>query len=180
MFNISNFDWLLGREIISFGLGLDISGAIFLALSLLESSSSMASKLFYNVKEKKELNRAGKKEHIVSGTPIKEASKSMLLARVGLLSLGAGFLFQLIGTIVPSSNNTRIILPLLAAIFAFEISRRIGKNWIDNNETDLMKDIIRSPRVDSEIDLNAVRFGKKDLDWKEPSLIKFLKSKFTE
>jgi|GEM_PF-4353390 hypothetical protein len=177
---MGNLDWLIGKEIIAFGLGLDISGAIFLALSLLESSSSMASKLFYDDSKEKKINRVGKKEHLVSGTPIKEAAKSMLLARIGLFSLVAGFIFQLIGTIVPSTDGIRIFLPLFSACLAFDISRRVGKKWIKKNISALMEHIIRSPRVDSTIDIHAVRFKKREYNWKEPRLIKFLRNRFTE
>lgn len=178
--SILGFDWLLGKEITAFGLGLDISGAIFLALSLLKSSSSMASRLFYDDSEEKRVNRAGKKQHIVSLTPIKEATKAMLLKRVGLFSLVGGFSFQLIGTIVPSTNHTRIFLPLIFACLAFEFSRRFGKYWIKKSKAALKEDIIKSPRVDIEIDIRAARLQESEYNWEESHFIKFVRKRFSE
>ncbi len=63
----------IGREVASFGIGLDVSGAIFLGVSLLRSPVGTASLLFDNP------SFAGKKA--VSELPVREAVESC--SRVG-------------------------------------------------------------------------------------------------
>lgn len=166
--------WNIGREIVAIGLGLDITGAVFLGLGLLYSPMSAASILFRD--EGKPVGMTGKQ--VYNDASLRDVAASLLRGRAGLLFLCSGFLLQLVGILVPSSSE-RLLSALLCAVAALFLSGWFGRNWIRRNKDRMVDGILNAPTVGIFIDLKKARYSDSKLTWKESKVLTTLRRIYT-
>lgn len=163
----------IGKELAAFGIGLDLSGAAFLALGLLKSPMMAASYFFADERFR---SRVGEKW--ISTLPVQEIAEGMLQARAGLTSLVLGFSVQLVALMFPSQGN-HWGLPLLIGVLACASSRRVGTCWMMKHRGSMEESIWKAARITSTVNLSDMRMKPRSYpEWQEPRPIQWLRHYF--
>lgn len=157
----------IGSEVTSIGIGLDLTGAVFLSVSLLKSPVSAASLLFSNP------SFAGKRA--ASELTVRHTVESMLQGRMGAICLIAGFLLQLMGLVLPSCPQLSLV-PFLLGLLAIVVALCLGNRWIGIHRNSLLEEVWRAHRIDVVVhDVADMRSRQRvHPPWKEPWLFRFL------